>query len=162
MSRYRMSKDWFSLGDDYTIQDAANDDVLRIDGKVFCIGNQLSIRTMDGRELAYIDQKLLHWGPTYEIWRAGRLAAVIKKSVFTLLHCTFTVDVPGPDDLIAEGNFWENEYTFRRHGQRVASVSRQYFSIKDSYGIDVPHGEDPILIIASAVVIDLCCHEGRK
>ena len=162
MSRYRMSKDWFCFGDDYTIQDAANDDVLRIDGKVFCIGDQLSIQTMDGRELAYIDQKLLHWGPTYEIWRDGRLAAVIKKSVFTLLHCTFTVDVPGPDDLIAEGNFWENEYTFRRHGQRVASVSRQFFSLKDSYGIDVPHGEDPILIIASAVVIDLCCHEAKK
>lgn len=162
MSRYRMSKDWFCFGDDYTIQDAASDDVLRIDGKVFCIGDQLSIQTMDGRELAYIDQKLLHWGPTYEIWRAGRLAAVIKKSVFTLLHCTFTVDVPGPDDLIAEGNFWENEYTFRRHGQRVASVSRQFFTLKDTYGIDVPHGEDPILIIASAVVIDLCCHEPKK
>ena len=28
----------------------------------------------------------------------------------------FTVDVPGPDDLIAEGNFWDYEYTFSRNG----------------------------------------------
>jgi len=82
----------------------------------------------------------------------------VKKSLFTLLHCKFTVDVPGPDDLIAEGNFWENEYTFRRHGRQIASVSREYFTLTDTYGIDVPHGEDPVLIIASTVVIDLCCH----
>jgi uncharacterized protein YxjI len=119
------------------------------------------MQTMDGRELAYIDQKMLSWGPTYEIWRAGRLAAVIKKSIFTLFRCEFTVDVPGPDDLLAEGDFWEHEYAFTRHGQRVASVSKQYFSWRDTYGIDVPHGEDPVLVLASAVVIDLCCHQSK-
>jgi uncharacterized protein YxjI len=149
---------WFSFGDSYAVRDAAGEDVFQIKGKVFCIGDQLSVQDMSGSELAYIDQKLLSWGPTYEIYRQGRLAAVVKKSVFTLLHCKFTVDVPGPDDLIAEGNFWENEYTFRRHGRAVASVSRQFFAWTDTYGIDVPHGEDPILVIASAVVIDLCCH----
>jgi len=162
MSRFVMKKDWFSFGDDYTIQDAAGEDVLKVDGKVFCIGDQLSIQTMDGRELAYIDQKMLSWGPTYEIWRNGSLAAVIKKSVFTLFHCKFTVDVPGPDDLVAEGDFWEHEYAFRRHGRQVASVSEKYFSWTNTYGIDVPHGEDPILVIAAAVVVDLCCHQSKK
>jgi uncharacterized protein YxjI len=162
MSRFVMKQRWFSFGDSYAVRDAANEEVLRIKGKVFSIGNQLSVQDMEGDELAFIDQKLLHWGPTYEIWRRGRLAAVVKKAVFTMVHCKFTVDVPGPDDLIAEGNFWDNEYTFRRHGQRVASVSREFFSWADTYGIDVPHGEDPILIIASAVVIDLCCHGDNR
>jgi uncharacterized protein YxjI len=161
MSRYVMKQDWFSFGDDYTIRDAAGEDVLRVDGKVFCIGDQLSLQTLDGRELASIDQKLMSWGPTYEIWRDGRLAAVVKKSVFTLFHCKFTVDVPGPDDLFAEGDFWEHEYRFTREGREVASVSKRYFSWTDTYGIEVPHGEDPILIIASAVVIDLCCHQPK-
>jgi len=84
MSRFRMKQRWFSFGNDYKVQDAAGDDVLRIDGKVFCIGDQLSVQAMDGRELAYIDQKLLSWGPTYEIWRNDRLAAVVKKSLFTV------------------------------------------------------------------------------
>ncbi|HEV3027856.1 MAG TPA: LURP-one-related family protein [Planctomycetota bacterium] len=162
MSRFMMKQRWFSFGDSYTVKDAAGDEVLRIDGKVFSIGDQLSVQDMSARELATIDQKLLSWGPTYEIWRSGRLAAVAKKTLFTLVHCKFTVDVPGPDDLIAEGNFWENEYTFRRHGRRIATVSREYFALTDTYGIDVPHGEDPILIIASAVVIDLCCHHDRR
>ena len=47
----------------------------------------------------FIAQKLLHWGPTYEIWKGDRLAAVVKKSVFKLLRCEFTVDVPGPGDM---------------------------------------------------------------
>jgi uncharacterized protein YxjI len=158
MSRFVMKQRWFSFGDKYVVRDAANEAVLQINGKVFRIGDQLSIETMDGSQLAFIDQKLMHWGPTYEIRRHGHLAAVVKKELFTLLHCKFTVDVPGPDDLTAEGNFGENEYTFRRHGQRVASVSKEYFTWTDTYGIDVPHGEDPILIIAAAVVIDLCCH----
>jgi len=162
MSRFVMKQDWFSFGDDYTIQDANGEPVLRVDGKVFCIGDQLSLQAMDGRELAFIDQKLLSWGPAYEIHRAGRLAAVIKKSIFTLFRCEFTVDVPGPDDILAEGDFWEHEYRFSRQGRTVASVSKKFFSWTDTYGIDVIHGEDPILIIASAVVIDLCCHDDRN
>ncbi|HZE97703.1 MAG TPA: LURP-one-related family protein [Planctomycetota bacterium] len=162
MSRYVMKQDWFCIGTDYTVKDAANDPVLRIDGKVFCIGDQLEIKTMDGRRLAYVDQKMFSWGPTYEIWRAGHLAAVVRKSLFTLLHCKFTVDVPGPDDLVATGDFWDKEYEFSRQGRRVATVSRKFLAFNDTYGIEVPHGEDPILVIASAVVIDLCCHGDRK
>ena len=157
-----MKQKWFSFGNDYAIRDAAGEEVLRVDGKVFSFGDKLTIETMDGREMALIDQKLLSWGPTYEIWRNNRLAAVIKKSVFTLFRCEFTVDVPGPDDLLAEGDFWDQEYGFTRAGRTVASVSKKYFSWTDTYGVDINHGEDPILLLASVVVIDLCCHEGRK
>jgi uncharacterized protein YxjI len=156
-----MKQKWISLGTGYTIKDAAGDDVLRVDGKVFSFGNKLTIKAMDGREMAEIDQKLLSWGPTYEIWKGRRLAAVVKKSLFTVLRCEFTVDVPGPDDLLAEGDFWDHEYSFTRAGDPVASVSKKYFSWTDTYGIDIRHGEDPILILASAVVIDLCCHPDR-
>jgi len=162
MSRFVMKQKWFSFGNDYAIKDAAGEEVLRVDGKVFSFGDKLTIETMDGREMALIDQKLLSWGPTYEIWRNSRLAAVIKKSVFTLFRCEFTVDVPGPDDLVAEGDFWDHEYGFTRAGRTVASVSKKYFSWTDTYGVDISHGEDPILVLASVVVIDLCCHQDRK
>jgi uncharacterized protein YxjI len=162
MSRYVMKQDWWCWGNDYTIRDAAGEDVLRVDGKVFTFGEKLSLEDLSGRELAFISQKLLSWGPTYEIWKGDRLAAVVKKSVFTLFRCEFTVDVPGPDDLVAEGDFWDHEYTFTRHGRPVASVSKTYFNWTDTYGIEIPHGEDPILILSSAVVIDLCCHQDRK
>jgi len=162
MARYVLKQDWFSFGDDYTIRDAAGRDVYVIDGRAFSFGNNLSFEDLEGRELAFIAQKLLSWGPTYEISRAGRIVAVVKKSVFTLFRCEFTVDVPGPDDPVAEGDFWEHEYAFNRHGRTIATVSKKYFSWTDTYGIDVAPGEDDLLILASAVVIDLCCHADRK
>ena len=162
MTVYQLKQDWFSFGDDYTIRDAAGRDAFVVDGRAFSIGDKLSFEDLQGRELAFISQRLLSWGPTYEISRDGRIAAVVKKSLFTFFHCEFTVDVPGPDDLVAEGDFWEHEYTFSRHGRPVAGVSKRWFSWTDTYGIDVDPGEDDVLILASAVVIDLCCHQSRK
>ena len=86
------------------------------------------------------------------------MAAVVKRELFTLFRHRFTVDVPGPDDLEAQGSFTEHEYTFTRRGQVVATVSKRWFSWSDTYGIEIADGEDPVLILASAVVIDQACH----
>lgn len=161
MARYVLKQDWFSFGDDYTIRDDAGRDAYVVDGRAFSFGNKLSFEDPEGRELAFISQRLLSWGPTYEISRGGRVVAVVKKSVFTLFRCEFTVDVPGPDDLLAEGDFWEHEYAFTRHGRTVAAVSKRFFSWTDTYGIDVAPGGDDVLILASSVVIDLCCHQEK-
>jgi len=156
--RYLMKQKLFSLGDDFHIKDESGGDVFFVDGKVFTLGKKLSFQDLEGNDLAFIKQKLLSWGPTYEIHRAGQLCAVVKKSLFTFLRCKFTVDVPGPDDLLAEGGFLDHEYTFSRHGQGVAAVSKRWFSWTDTYGVDVAEGQDDVLILASTVVIDMACH----
>jgi uncharacterized protein YxjI len=153
-----MKQKLFAWGDDFTIKTGSGEDAFFVDGKVFSLGHQLSFQDMGGRELAYIKQKLLSWGPTYEIYRAGELAAVVKKELFTFFRCTFTVDVPGPDDVTAEGNFTDHEYSLSRGERSVATVSKQWFAWTDSYGVDIADGEDAVLILASTVVIDMACH----
>ncbi len=160
--RYVMKQKFLSWGDDFHIQDDQGRDVFYVDGKGFGLGHKLSFQDLTGQELAWISQKLLAWGPAYELYRGGELCAVVKKSLFTFLHCRFTFDVPGPDDLEAEGDFLDHEYAFVRGGRPVASVSKKWFSWTDTYGIDIAEGEDPILILASAVVIDLVCHGDAK
>jgi uncharacterized protein YxjI len=156
--QYQMKQKLFAWGDDFTIQDSAGNDAFFVDGKVFSVGNQLSFQDMSKRELAFIKQKILAWGPTYELYRNGALAAVVKKQLFTLLHCTFSVDVPGPDDLSAEGNFTDHEYVISRGGNAIATVSKRWFALTDTYGVDIADGEDPVLLLASTVVIDMACH----
>lgn len=156
--RYLLKQRFFCLGDDFRIQNDRGQDVFYVDGKVLTFGDKLSFQDMAGRELAFIRQKLLSWGPTYEVTRDGNLAAVVKKHLFTLFKCKFSVDVPGPDDLEAAGDFTEHEYTFTRSGRLVAHVSKSWFSLTDHYGVDIALGEDEILILAAAVVIDMCCH----
>lgn len=157
--RYLMRQKFLSWGDDFTIQNESGQDVFFVDGKVFSLGNQLSFQDMQGNELALIRQKLLAWGPTYEIHSQGQLRAIVKKAVFTLFHCSFSVDVPGPGDLEARGDFTDHEYQFERAGDTVATVSKRWFSWTDSYGVEIAEGEDDILILASTVVIDMACHE---
>ena len=160
--RYVMKQRLFCWGDDFTIKNGVGEDVFFVDGKAFSIGDKLSFQDMQGNELACIRQKLLSWGPTYEIQRHGEVAAVVKKHLFTLLRCRFTVDVPGPDDLEAEGSFLDREYQFVRSGKTAATVSKQWFSWADTYGVDVADGEDDVLILASTVVIDMICHGDKQ
>jgi uncharacterized protein YxjI len=88
--------------------------------------------------------------------------AVVKKHLFTLFRAKFTVDVPGPDDLEAKGDFIDHDYTFERRGREVARVSKKWFRLSDTYGVDIDQGEDDVLILAAAVVIDLVSHPDKK
>jgi uncharacterized protein YxjI len=148
---------------DFTIRDETGRDAYFVDGKAFSIGDKLSFQDMTGNELAFISQKVLAWGRTYEIFRAGEIVAVVKKSLFSPFHHRFTVDVPGPDDLEAAGNFTDHEYVFQRGDRVAATVSKQWFTWTDTYGVEIAEGEDDVLILASAVVVDMSCHpDGRR
>jgi uncharacterized protein YxjI len=160
--RYLLKQDFLSWGKDFTIQDASGNDAFVVDGKAFRLGEQLSLRDIAGNERAFIKQRLLSLGPTYEIHTRGELRAVVNKKLFTFFRCSFTVDVPGPDDLEAEGDFLDHEYEFCRGSRQVATVSKRWFTWTDSYGVDVAAGEDDVLVLASAVVIDLACHSDKK
>ena len=105
---------------------------------------------------------LLSWGLTYEISRDGTLVATVKKKFFTLLRHRFFVDVPGPNDLEAMGDFFDHEYEFLLGDRPVAQVSKRWIALTDSYGIDISPGADDVLILACAVVIDLVCHADRN
>lgn len=66
----------------------------------------------------------------------------------------------GVEALEATGDFLDHEYEFRREGGSVAHVSKQWFTWSDTYGVDINDKED-LLILASTVVIDMCCHADK-
>lgn len=163
--RYHIKEKLLCLGDDFRIQDEDGRDIFLVDGKAFTLlREKLSFQDMSGNELAFIRERVLSLRKSYEIHRDGQLAAVVKKDLFNFFRCHFTVDVPGPDDLEASGSFLDHEYTFKRGGRVVATVSKKWFSIRDSYGVNIAEGQDDVLILASTVVIDQICHDkdGRE
>jgi len=160
--RYLMQQKWLSFGDDYTIKNEQGEPVFFVDGRAFSIGDKLSFQDMSGNELAFIRQRLLTIGQTYEIERSGR-TTTIHKHLFTLFSCTFSIDVPGPNDMEAKGNLSDHEYQIRdSRGELVAEVSKRWFRFTDTYGVDIAAGQDDVLVLAAAVVIDLCCHPDKK
>lgn len=159
--RYVMKQKLLSWGDDYTIKDENGQDAFLVDGKAFSLGSQLSFQDPDGNELAFIKQKVLSWGPTFEIYKNDVLYATIKKELFTFFKCSFVVHLEGQDELDAEGDLTDHEYTITRAGEPVAQISKTWFEWSDTYGVDIADGEDPLLILASTVVIDQACHGDR-
>jgi uncharacterized protein YxjI len=160
--RYVMKQKLLAWGDDFTIKTEDGRDAFFVDGKAFSFGEKLAFKDMQGNELVFIREKVLSWGPTYELYRSGALFAVVKKKLMTLFHHRFTIDVPGPNDLEAKGNFFDLEYTFIRGDREVATVSKRFFAFGDTYGVDIADGEDDVLILASAVVIDMVCHDDKR
>ncbi len=158
--RYQMRQKLFTLRDDFTIKDEFGRDVFRVIGRIFSFGKQLTFQTMDGQEVAFIRQQVMSWGPTYEIYRSGQLYATVKKNLFSFFNCSFEIDIPGPYDLKAEGDFSDHNYQIVQGPNIIGFISKQWFSWADSYGVEIAPGGDDVLLLACTVVIDMACHEG--
>ena len=159
--RYLMKQKVFSLGDKFTIQDENGADAFYVDGRVFSLGHQLAFEDLQGNQLAFIKQKVLSFSPTYEIYKGDQHVATVKKELFTLFQCTFHIHIDGQGDLDATGNLSDHEYLVARDGIAVAQISKQWFAWSDTYGVEIADGEDPVLMLAATVVIDMACHGDR-
>ena len=49
----------------------------------------------------------------------------------------------------------------KRDDKPMAIVSRKWFRVRDSYGVEVADAEDTLLVLAMTVCIDMMAHEGR-
>lgn len=153
--RYLIRERFFRFGDDATITDADGNAVLEVDGKVLTLRDRLVLRNPAGQEVAEVKRRLIALRPTYEIAIGGREVATVRKHFFTPFRDRFTIDIPGPDDLELSGSLLDHEFTIRRGGQTVATASKRWFSIRDTYAVEVAPGEDELLILASVLALEL-------
>lgn len=159
--RYLLKQDPLSWGDDFDVLDATGDKVYAVDGEGFSLMNKLSFQDAAGQELASIRQVLFSWGTQYDLFRGNELAARVSQQTLSKAKCTFIVDVPGPGDLEASGDFYNHSYRFTRRGKVVAEVVPGHEG-QELYAVDVSPDEDDVLILASAIVVDLISHEGSN
>jgi uncharacterized protein YxjI len=134
---YLIRERFFSLGEDSDITDDQGRPAFRVDGKVLSLRNRLIIRDPDGREVAQVHRKLAALRPTYKVTVGGEESAEVRKRLFTPFVDRFTIDVPGPYDLEMTGDLFDHEFTIRRGDQVVATVSKRWFSVRDTYAVDV-------------------------
>jgi uncharacterized protein YxjI len=160
--RYVIRERFFRFGEDSDIADESGRVVFKVDGKVLTLRDRLVVRDPTGREVAEVRRKLIALRPTYEISVAGREVAAVRKHFFTPFRDRFTIDLPGPDDLEMAGNLLDHEFTIRRGGAVVATVSKRWFTLRDTYGVEIAAGEDDLLILASVLALDLAEDRERE
>lgn len=153
--RYVVREKFFHLGEDSTITDETGRPLYLADGKVFSIRNTVVLKDLRGNELATIKKQLLALGLTYHITRHGQESATIRKKIFSPFVDRYTVDIPGPDDLTVTGSLLEHNFTIQRGRQVVATVSKRWVSLTETYGVETASGEDDILILATVLAMDL-------
>jgi uncharacterized protein YxjI len=159
---YLIRERFFRLGQDSDITDDTGRPVLHVDGKVLTLHDRLVLRDPEGNEVAQVHRKLVSLRPSYKVTVGGQEAAEVRKHLFTPFGDRFTIDVPGPDDLEMRGNLFDHEFTIQRGDQTVATVSKRWFSMRDTYAVDVATGEDHLLILASVLALDLAEDRERE
>jgi uncharacterized protein YxjI len=161
--RYRLRQHLFSLANSYTVEDKDGGAAFEVDGKMMSVGSHFVFRDATGMDVAEIRQTRIMLTPTYEIYCGSTLAAVVESRLLNRLkpHTTFEVHVPGARDLVAIGDIWGFEYELRRGDRVLARVSKEGFTLTDTYDVHVASERDHVLALAVTVVIDAVCHPGR-
>ena len=161
-TRYQMRQRMFSIGDDYTIENDRGEHVFKLDGKALRVRKTILFKDMDGRELVKIQERMLHVRDSMEIEGPdGKRLAMVHKALITPLRERWIAKLQDGPDLHAQGNFVDHEYTIERDGDKVAEVSKRWFRVRDTYGVEVAPGENDILILAATAVIDTMAHPDR-
>ena len=161
-TRYKLQRKLFAIGEDFWIENDRGEAVYKVDGKALSIRRQFLLEDQAGAELLSVEAKLIALQPTMKIERQGQLYATVTKALFTLLHQHYTIQVEGGPIYEAQGDITNHEYEVMGNGAPVAQISRQWFSIRDAYGVAVAPGLDQALILAAAVCIDEISERERE
>jgi uncharacterized protein YxjI len=157
--RYAVREKLFSIGDDFWITDEHGDKAFLVDGKVLRLRQTLEIRDAGGRVLVTVRKKLIAVHETMEIEQDGVLVATVRKALISPLHHRSTVDLADGSQLEVVGNILDKEFEITAGGQVLARISRAWFRIRDTYGVDVTPGQDDVLFLAIAVALDRIQHD---
>jgi len=149
-----MREKMFAIGDDFWVETNGGERVFKVNGKALRIRDTLVLESPSGEELYTIQEKKLRVRDTMEVEQGGKTIATIKKALISPLRERYSIAVEGDKDLEAKGNIVDHEYKIERDGDKVAEVSKRWFRVRDTYGIEIAEEQNDPLIVAVAVCID--------
>lgn len=84
------------------------------------------------------------------------------KKKFTFLHARFNIDsIYGPYSL--EGvDIFAHSFVLMKDGQTVATVNKKFFSLSDTYGVEITSDTDHAFILALVIIIDQVLHDNKN
>ena len=149
-----MREKLFSIGDDYWIENEQGERAFKVNGKAMRIRETFILESPSGEEVVKIQEKKLSIRDKMRIERDGDTVATVHKALITPLRDRFEIELEAGGDLSAKGNIVDHEYEIERDGHKVAEISKRWFRVRDTYGIEIAPGENDALILAATVCID--------
>lgn len=158
-NRYQMREKLVTIGDDFWIENEHGQKAFKVDGKALRVRNTLNFEDARGNVLCKIQERMMRVKDSMEVEGSdGNQVAMIKKAIISPVRDRFTVKIKNGPDLDVQGNILDHEYTIGKERDKVAEVSRKWFRIRDTYGVEIEPGQDDIVILAVTVCIDQMAH----
>ena len=154
-THYQMREKLASIGDDFWIENNRGEKVYKVDGKALRVRQTLIFEDRGGKELAKIQERMMRVKDSMEVEDpSGHQIAMVKKAMITPVRDRWTVKIKGGPDLEVQGNILDHEYTIGAGRDKVAEVSKKWFRVRDTYGVEIEPGQDDVLILAVTACID--------
>lgn len=154
--RFRMQAELISIGDDSWIEDEHGERVFHVDGKALRVRDTWILQDVHRTKVAEIKERKLSVRDKMTIDLGDRKATVTKRAIGVRDH--FVVDVDHGDTLKVHGNIVDHEYEIESDHGTVATVSKRWFRVRDTYGVEVQPNTDVVLLLSITVVVDAITH----
>jgi uncharacterized protein YxjI len=152
--RYMVREKLFRLGEDNDILNESGQPVYQVDGKALSLHNLMTVMDLSGTQLAQVSRKLMALMATYEIAFASGGGAEMHQRFSSPLHPKWTISVQGGDELEMRGNLLGHDFTVTRGGEPIATISKTWISLADTYGVDIADGQNDLLILCSVLALE--------
>ncbi len=140
---------FFSWFDSYDIYDEQGNTVFTVKGKL-AWGHKLEIYNAYGTHIATLNEKVLTFLPKFEIYIGDNYVGQIVKE-FSLFKPKFTMEL---NNWQVVGDFFEWDYQIVNGNFTVATISKEFFRLTDTYIIDVPNSNDALAALLVTLAID--------
>ncbi len=158
-NKYQMREKMVSIGDDFWIENEQGQKAFKVDGKALRVRNTLNFDDAHGNTIYKIQEKMVRVKDSMEVEDAqGKRVAMVKKAIISPVRDRFSVSIKGGPDLDVQGNILDHEYKIGEGRNQIAEVSKKWFRIRDSYGVEIEQGQDDLLVLAVTVCIDQMAH----
>ncbi len=161
-TRYRMRQKLVSIGDDYWIENEAGERVFRVDGKAMRLRNTLDLEDAQGTKVCRIQTRVLHVRDSMAIEGPdGNQIALVHKALISPLRERWKVNLANDHEWKVQGNVLDHEYAIEQDDRKIAEISKRWFRVRDTYGVEIAPGEDQALVLAVSVAVDTMTHPAK-
>jgi uncharacterized protein YxjI len=150
-----MRERMLAIGDDFWIEDDSGERAFHVDGKALRVRKTFHLNDLEGQTLCTIQERKVRVRDSMEIEGPdGDRMALVRKALVSPLRQRFKIEVADGPDLEAQGNIVDHEYEIEADGSQVASVSKKWFRVRDTYGVEIAPDQNTALLLAVTVAID--------
>jgi len=146
---------FFSWFDSFDIYDSTGKPVYEVRGQMSW-GHMFKIYDMRGNEVGALKEVVFSFLHRFEMYKEGRQFGEIVKE-FSFFQPRFTVSAEGYE---VDGDWMQWDYTVRRQGRNVGSITKEIFNWTDTYRIECsPDCAIDMIMFALAIDAVKCDHQ---